>query len=341
MTERHRNEGPAEVYRQAHENAVLFDPSTRGQIELTGPDARSFLNNLCSNDIKNLAVGSTCEACFCNAQARVLAHGFITCLPGPDEAPTFWIETVPGLETTLLAHLNHFRISEQVEIHNRTSEYAALRLVGPESFSILEHGLAALGIDSAQLDPPVPALVLPGWGHLRRDDTLGLTGYSLIWLRERVTELQGMLTRAGAVAAGPELFDILRIEAGLPEFGKDMDDSNLAPELGRTAQAISYTKGCYLGQEPIVRIRDLGHVNRTLLGLKIAGGGAVAAGSKLFREGKEVGHVTSSVVSPRWGALALAFVRRGTEPGMAVEIETGDGRRTAEVASLPLAGRSV
>src|SRR5207249_7728705 len=96
-----------------------------------------------------------------------------------------------------------------------------------------------------------------------------------------------------------------------------MDETTFAPEVGRIQQAICYTKGCFLGQEPIVMARDRGHVNRALLGLKLSGGPA-PAGTKLFREGKEVGQVTSSVVSPRLGPIALAYLRRGNwEPGTA------------------------
>src|SRR5262249_2121769 len=118
------------------------------------------------------------------------------------------------------------------------------------------------------------------------------------------------------------------VEAGTPLYGADVTENNLAPEVGRTAQAISYTKGCYLGQEPIVRLRDLGHANRELTGLRIDGPEPAPAGAKLWREGKEVGQVTSSVYSPALGtAIALAYVRRGsTEPGTAVEVESGGGR---------------
>jgi folate-binding protein YgfZ len=145
---------------------------------------------------------------------------------------------------------------------------------------------------------------------------------------------------AGVRPAGLETYHTLRVEAGTPLYGVDIDESNLAPEVGRTRQAISYTKGCYLGQEPIVRIRDLGHVNRSLLAVKIAAQEPVPRGTRLFREGKEVGQVTSSVVSPRLGAtLALAYLRRGSDnAGTALEVEAGGGRRAAEVVALPLPG---
>src|SRR5207302_10856103 len=125
--------------------------------------------------------------------------------------------------------------------------------------------------------------------------------------------------RAGAGPAGLDTHHILRVEAGTPLYGADVDENTFAPEVGRTREAICYTKGCYLGQEPVVMARDRGQVNRTLLGLKLPGG-AVPPGSPLYRDGKEVGRVTSSARSPRLGtAIALAYVRRGhQEPGTAV-----------------------
>jgi folate-binding protein YgfZ len=146
--------------------------------------------------------------------------------------------------------------------------------------------------------------------------------------------------QAGARPAGLEAYNVLRIEAGTPVYGPDIDESRLVMEVGRTAQAISYTKGCYLGQEPVVMARDRGHVNRTLMGLRLREREVVPHGTRLLRDDKEAGQVASSVFSPRLGtAIALAYVRRGhQEPGTIVEVETSAGRRTAEVVSLPFGG---
>src|SRR5262249_3387955 len=144
---------------------------------------------------------------------------------------------------------------------------------------------------------------------------------------------------AGARPAGPETYNILRVEAGTPDFGPDIDENRLVMEVGRTAEAICYTKGCFLGQEPIVMARDRGHVNRTLLGLKLHGSGPAPHGAKVVRDGNEVGQVASSVVSPRLGPIALAYLRRGSqEPGTVVEVQGDGATRTAEVASLPFVG---
>src|SRR5262249_9856306 len=139
------------------------------------------------------------------------------------------------------------------------------------------------------------------------------------------------------VPTGGQAFDILRVEAGVPAWGAELDDERLVMEIGRTGQAISFSKGCYLGQESIVMARDRRHVNRQLLGLRLPAGGPVPAGAKVLHDGGEVGQVTSSVQSPRLGsAIALAYLKRGCQtPGTAVEIDAGSERRQGIVAELP------
>src|SRR5206468_3963391 len=155
--------------------------------------------------------------------------------------------------------------------------------------------------------------------------------------RTEVENTWRLLVQAGAVPAGRQTFEVLRVEAGTPAQGLDIDENTFAPEAGRTAQAICYTKGCYLGQEPIVMARDRGHINRTLLGLKTNAAAPLVQGSRVWREGQEVGQITSSVRSPRLGVIALAYLKRGSqEPGLAVDVETAPGRReAATVTALP------
>jgi folate-binding protein YgfZ len=146
-----------------------------------------------------------------------------------------------------------------------------------------------------------------------------------------------MLSRAGAKPLGEEAAEILRVEAGTPQMGVDVDENTFAPEVGRTEQAISYNKGCYLGQEPIVMARDRGQINRVLRGLKLPG--IVPHNSKLLLADQEVGRVTSSVVSPRLGAIGLGYVRRQAwEPGTQITVEVNGERREAEVTALPFSG---
>ena len=134
-----------------------------------------------------------------------------------------------------------------------------------------------------------------------------------------------------------QVYHTLRIETGTPWYGVDIDDSNLPQEVGRIDRAVSFTKGCYIGQETIARIRTYGHVNRSLVGLKADGDSPVTSKSKVIRGGKEIGHVTSSVWSPSVNSMiALAYVRRGNQdPGTPVEIDIAGQARNAVIAPLP------
>jgi folate-binding protein YgfZ len=309
---------PAREYDQARSGCVLFDQSHRGKVELTGADAGNFLHNLCTNDVKNLAAGAGCEAFLTTAKAKVVAYLFLYHRRQPDGRPSFWLDLAPGTSEAVLKHLDHFLISEQVEFADRTRELAQMHVTGPQAEAVLAR--TQLG-DQAQV---------------RRHDLLGVAGFDVLCPAAEAESVWKSLLGNGAVPAGRQTFEVLRVEAGTPVQGLDIDENTFAPEVGRTAQAICYTKGCFLGQEPIVMARDRGQVNRTLLGLKLSGG-TVPHGSLLFRDGKEVGRVTSHVVSPRLGtAIALAYVRRGSqEPGTVVEVEVGGQRLSAVVTRLP------
>jgi folate-binding protein YgfZ len=330
-------------YTAARERAAIFDVSHRSKVEVTGGEAFSFLQGLCTNDVVGLPVGAGCEVFFTTVQARVVAHALVYHLLLHDNRDALWLDAAPGLAEKLIKHLDHYLISEQVEFADRTREFAQLHLAGPQAQPILER---CLHDDVADLEPLQHMMRTFGSNatcNIRRQDPLGVPGYDIVSLGSRAPAVWEALTRAGAVPAGLQAYELLRVEAGTPVYGKDMDESHLALEVGRTKQAVCYSKGCFLGQEPLVRIRDLGHVNRSLTGLKIPGSEAVPAGTKLFRAGKEVGQVTSSVVSPRLGsAIALAYVRRGNlEPGTALEIGQPGSGRSAEVTALPFAGLGV
>jgi tRNA-modifying protein YgfZ len=342
---------PIREYDQARDGCVVFDQSHRGKLELTGPEAARFLHNLITQDVLNLPAGEGREAFAVTAKARVVAYFLLFHEKTPRDESAYWLNLPPGAAEATLKHLDHFRISEQVEFQDRTHDFAQVHLAGPQAAAVL--GRAA-GAAPAQLTDmkELQYFLLPLTPFaVCRCDLLGLPGFDLfcptaavseaVW--ERLTPagatwpevLWNRVAEAGAAPAGREAFEMLRIEAGTPAFGPDIDENTFVPEVGRTRQAISYTKGCYLGQEPIVMARDRGQVNRTLLGLKLTGGPA-PHGSLVYRDGKEVGRVTSSVQSPRLGPIALAYIRRGNqEPGTAVEVEAEGGRRPAVVSALP------
>jgi folate-binding protein YgfZ len=333
---------PDAEYRAAREGAALFDLSHRGKVELTGPEAAAFLHNLLTNDIKGLPYSHGCESCLCNAQARVLAYALVYRLKVFDDSAyltshdAFWLDLDPGLGEKAARHLDRHLISERAEIADRTAAFSHLHLAGPQAAALAEQdgikGLAAR------------ELMQNGWGadtvQIRRNDRLGVPGFDVVCPAGKAEWYWNHWLGRGARPAGLRAEDTLRVEAGTPVYGRDVTEANLAPEVGRTPQAISYAKGCYLGQEPIVRLRDLGHVNRVLTGLRVEASEPVPAGAKLTRDGKEAGQVTSSVRSPALGTvIALAYVRRGSaEPGTALEVETSSGRARASAVSLPFSG---
>ena len=321
----------AREYAEAREHAALFEVSSRGKIEVAGPDADTFLHNLSTNDIKNLPIGAGCEAFFATVKARVVAHGWI--YRAEASPPALWLDVDASRVATVMTHLDRHLISEQVELTDHTSKFAQFHLTGPQAPAIAGQ---VFGQRAAELAPlHHVAMIQKGVTSVRRRDWLGLPGFDILAKPEEERKLSQELTSAGVTPAGLDTFEALRIEAGLPLDGADMDENRFVVEVGRT-QAISYTKGCYLGQEPIVMARDRGHVNRLLLGVKLHCG-SVASGAKLFRDGQEVGVVTSSTFSPVLGtAIGLAYIRRGSqEPGSVLQVEAPDGQVEAIVSALP------
>jgi folate-binding protein YgfZ len=331
LTPAHFGDALAE-YNHARTGAVLVEQSQRGKVEVKGADAARFLHNLSTNDMLHLAPGAGCEAFLTTAKAKVIAYLLVF----RRDVASFWLDLTPGTADKLIQHLDRYLISEQVEFADRTRAFAQMHLAGPQAGAVL-------GQVIADAVPPVEPLryiaVCVGAeadSQLRRHDALGLPGYDLVCPADKAPGVWQRLVQAGARPMGREACEILRIEAGRPCEGADIDETTFAPEVGRIAETISYTKGCYLGQESIVMARDRGQVNRALVGVKLPAG-PVPHDSLLFAQGKEVGRVTSSVHSPRLGtAIGLAYVRRGhQEPGTIVEVDVAGNRTPAEVAALP------
>lgn len=311
------------------DNAFLFDLSSHAKVELSGPEARQFLHNLCTQDVKNLADGAGCEAFLTTAKAHVVSHIFVGNFRVNEQA-VLWLDAVPGQASVLVQHLNHYLISEQVEVSDRTAELGLYRLVGTSAQGIIER---AFGCDLAGLKHlGHVSISLPGQaaGFVRRFDGLSLAGFDIFFPHGTTLNLE-------VPFADPGLHEVLRVEAGFPAFGKDIDDNRLVMEIGRTAQAICYTKGCFLGQEPIVIAHDRGQVNRQLLGIKLAAGAVLTPGSRLFKAEAEVGQVTSSVRSERLNqVIALAYLKRGFQtPGLDLVVEPTTDGRLATVTTLP------
>lgn len=309
--------------------AALFDCSDAGKVEVSGPDAPKFLTNLGTNDLRELPLGGGCETYFLDHKAKALfvAWAYHVLLAGQKHA--IWLDTTPGRGPKLFQHLDRYLISEAVELADVTERFAQFHLAGPKAIEILQ---SALG-------DTIPALaefqhMERAFGRvicsIRRRDPLGLPGFDIVCPAEHAEGIRQMLAAAGATAAGRETYDTLRIEAGTPVYGVDIDENRFVMEVGGAARAVDYSKGCFIGQEPIVMARDrAGFVNRAFLTLKVQGADPLPAGTKLTRNGQEVGVVTSSVVSPRFGGpIALGYVRRGHQDA-GLMLDAGD--KTVEV----------
>jgi folate-binding protein YgfZ len=326
-----------DAYTAALEHVALFDLSPTGKLLLTGPDAPQFVHNLCTNAVADLPLGAGCPAYLCDPRAKVLFPLWIYHLRLGDGRHALWLETAAGYSQDLLTHLDRYLISEQVEMSNVTDRFAQFHLVGPQATALLASAIAAEV-------PPLPA-----WGHMernigpltvhiRRFDRLGVTGYDIVVLAERRTLLRDHLESLGAISGTSSAYETLRIEAGFPLFGVDYDRERSVLELPNFHQAVSYTKGCFPGQEPIVMARDrTGHPVRTFVGLKVLQGGPPMPGTRLLQQQREVGIVTSSTFSPRLQApLALGYIRWGIHtPGQTIDIEPAAGSRPALVLGPP------
>jgi folate-binding protein YgfZ len=321
-------------YEAAADNAAFFDRSDQSILEIAGPDAREFLHNLCTQDVKNLPVAAGCEAFVTTSKARIVAHVGVA----HRENNVLWLDVVPGQADTIAKHLNHFLISERAEIADRTGEFGMLRIIGPRASERL------VSIVGSTLDALAPWQVqtLPNGGMIRRQRLLGLDGFDLFAKIGDIPAWRQRLVDHSINPISKDTYNLLRIEAGLPEFGIDMDENRLAMEVNRP-QAISYKKGCYLGQETIVMARDRGQVNRLFMGVKVAGDDPLRAGTKLYRNNEEVGQVTSSAFSSRLRQVnALAYLRRGSwDAGTEVVIDAATDGRTGVVCALPFAGAAV
>lgn len=318
-------------YRQALEGAVLFDRSQRGLIQAKGKDAVRWLHNICTNDIVNMP--GWCEAFLTTPKAKAVAHVYVYRVRLPDGDTALWITCEPGMSERVFKYLDRYLISEQVELHDRTGEFAQMHLAGPQAQAVHDRLTEAL---QRELDRGADF-----WGSHFQHHLLGLAGYDVLCTKAAAGFIGATLLVHGVQPASLQTYELLRIEAGLPVYGKDIDEDRFVVEVNRIPQTISYTKGCYLGQEPIVMARDRGHVNRKFMGITISGQEALPAGTKLLRDGNEVGLVTSSVVSPRFGPIALAYLRRGSDaPGTWLEAELGGSRLSVQVTALPFGGGS-
>jgi folate-binding protein YgfZ len=324
---------PAAEYRAALTAAAVFDTSAAAKIELAGLDAPKFLHNLCTNDVESLPLGGGCEAYLCDPRAKVQFAIWVYHVRLGDGRHALWVETTPGRGADLAKYLDRYLISEAVEIADVTDRFAQMHLAGPEATKVLS-AVCGGAIPPLEEFQHMERTIGPSPCSIRRRDRLGVPGFDVVCPVDAAGKVWSALTRAGAIPAGDAAFETLRIETGTPLFGPDIDANRFVMEVARAERAVSYTKGCFLGQEPIIMARDrAGFINRAFLGMKVLTGGPVPHGTKLFHGEQEVGVVTSSVDSPRLGApVAVGYVRRGhQEEGTVLSA----GSQSLEVLGFP------
>jgi folate-binding protein YgfZ len=322
-------------YRQLREECGLLDRSGRGKLLVTGPDAAEYLQGQLTNDVEALEPGDGQYAALLDrkghmqADMRLLCASAVTLLPiagithsGAEGEAAIWLDTEPAALAAALRHLTMYSIGREVAVEDVTAATAILSLIGPRAVEIA--GAAAL---------PEHACEAASVGGVACLAAGTRDGNDLIAPATEAERLAEALREAGAVAVGPEAVEILRIEAGVPRFGAEMTTETMPAEAGIVEDAVSFTKGCYIGQETVARLHYKGRPNRHLRGLRLSA--PVAPGSPLRLGDKEVGRVGGACVSPAFGPIALAILRREAEPGTDLAVGDGEDGVTARVVDLP------
>ncbi len=309
----------ASDYATVRDGCGIVDRSDRGKLALTGSEAKVFLQGQVTNDTERLTPGTGCYAAFLTPKGKML--GDLRILDAGDE---LLLDTERSALQGLFNLIRRFSIGFDVTLHKRTLERGLLSLIGPRSAEIAgvselpntEHAHVTTAIDGVEVRV------------IRTGD-----GVDVLCDSTDTPAVHDALLRSGASAVGEEAAECVRIESGRPRYGVELDDSVIPQEAGLNARAVSFTKGCYVGQETVARLYYRGKPNRHLRGLRceapVAPGDAVRLGEKA------VATVASAAVSPRLGPIALALVRREAEPGSGVHI--GETGVEATVVDLPFA----
>jgi folate-binding protein YgfZ len=308
----------------------LIDRRDHGVIEVTGRDRATFLHALLSNDVKSLAPGQGCAATLLDVHGKVQVVLLVWVLDD-----RILLVTPPGTSGSTLEALDKYLFSERAVLRDAGEDWALLLLAGPEAPGLIER-LAGTGPDARPWSNGVATLDGVGVRLVRGG---GETGEAEIWVAAPAPEAERVwksLATAGAVVVGAEALDILRIEAGTPRFPVDIGPSVLLPEVP-FENLMSHTKGCYPGQEVVVRIRDRGHVNRHLRGVVLEGDRVPPPGSELVAGDAAIGAVTSAAHSLNLDRpIALAMIRRQhAEPGTRIGIRLAERVVPATVSALP------
>lgn len=352
---------PQAEYIALRETAGVMDLSFRGRLCLVGADRVRFLHGQITNDVKRLRPGEGCYAALTTNKGKMESDLNVLAL-----ADELLLDFEPGLASEVTARLEKYIVADDVQVVDAAPHYGLLSVQGPKAgdvvralgllaelpakeFNSVKISDATLGeiyvVNHARLgsvsNPPQPLTPSlspsdgervadrPGEG-ISKSKSYGFDLFVPISSLGAVADkLIAAAKSLGGRACGWTAFETARIEAGIPRFGADMDETNIPLECGIEARAVSYNKGCYIGQEVINRIHSIGHVNRELRRLRLADDlkSLPARDAKLFHDGKEVGYITSAVKSPATQAnVALGYVRREVSQGGQPLILRADGR---------------
>lgn len=310
----------------------MVDRADVGRLLLTGADRRSYLQGLLTNDIEALAAGTGCYATMLTAQGRMMTDMRVLEL-----GDAVLLDVPAQVAGAIRDHLERFVFSEDVQVEDVSATRVELGLYGPRALEVLR-GSAVEGVAPSTLFAITRVRMAGAEALLVHSDEIGIPGYDIITAPAGLEPIRAALLGAGAVLASPLDVDTVRIESGRPRFGADTDVDTIPLEAGLEDRAISRSKGCYVGQEVIVRVQDRGHgrVARRLVGLTLPADAALPTrGASIAADQKDVGRVTSSAFSPVLARpIALGYLHRDyVAPGTAVTIA---GAGDAIVTALPL-----
>lgn len=321
-------------HQAVRDSVGVIDLSHRGRLRLTGSDRAAYLHRIISNDVEGLAVGEGNYATILTNRGKIIADMKVCVFEG-----AIGIETNAEMRSILYQELDKYLIADDVTIEDFTERTGAIGVHGPKSAELLEH---TYGFDVRDL-PEYHSVVDEIDGRrivcVRANET-GEVGYNLCTASESIEWLwDTILTKGRAFSAEPvglTALNSLRVEAGIPRCGAELGDS-IFPGEAELENAISYEKGCYIGQEIVARMKYRGHPNRLLRGFEIAGDIPPQNGGRLLDGDNEIGWITSALVSPTFDMpIAMGYVRTAfTDEDSEVEVETETGRVKARVQLLP------
>ena len=295
-------------YRALREGAGLIDRSDRARIEVSGSEAAEFLQGQVTNDVEALAPGAGCYAALLDRKGRIRADMRVLRIT----ADRFLIDAEPEAREVVLGHLSMYNVGRDAAVSATGEEERLVSLLGPQTAQIIG---APLGPEHSHRE-----LTLAGSACRAVATDLGA---DLLVPRAAWDAVEATLLEAGAERIGEEASELARVEAGRPRLGHEIGPQTMPQEAGINERAVSFTKGCYIGQETVARLHYKGKPNRHLRRLTSAE--PLPPGAVVSLEGRELGTIGTAALSPVRGPLALAILRREAEPGAEVEITAGDG----------------